>query len=597
MFNYGSDNHDLLWNSVSGDHEAVQKRAGLTHAKVAVAQYWPFLSRAVSQKDFENRLSLTQDRIAALVPAESFEDVLASLRDDFRALAGKGENPFAKDDDSDDDEADNDDKDSKDDDSDDDSDDSDDSKSDDDDDDDDDDSKKSNFPPKKKSDSKKDSDSDDSEVDHQKPDFLRGKKTSAHQDYAETTLPIDTIPGAPANNSYQPDPNKAWRYHQGYEGLTAPVNNGDSQGPDGFPVNLAEGEGRSNTKMIEYQLTPGTWTQHDGMPERPMPFSQQRGYMPVNASTQGVACTDGNCKAYHWSTAGKRYGLPSDHKGQTENVGLKPITTSYHYDADGFVVTSGALDEALTWGAGVGLGTAVPLAGRYLLDVPDAISGNHAHNQGYDQGHSDGFHGRPRKVTEGGEGLHFYRHRYNSGYSEGYEHGLELAQKPSKTSGLEYVANKYIKQQGGKWVIIQKGTGKVLSHHDSEEEANASFRAMEMHKHEGALRFDRDGFVVEADNGRGVDQLHDPVPGQPQRHNPFYFQEGSSMGGNAGFPTDPAKEPLPNNLDDIYGDVAPVSSSGSAEGQVDGDGYSRLNSTSSLRFDAQGYLVEPPNFT
>lgn len=46
---------------------------------------------------------------------------------------------------------------------------------------------------------------------------------------------------------------------------------------------------------------------------------------------------------------------------------------------------------------------------------------------------------------------------------------------------------KYIKRQGDKWVVIQKGTGKVLSHHDSREKAIASFRAMMMNKH-GAIR-------------------------------------------------------------------------------------------------------------
>jgi hypothetical protein len=477
---YGSDNHDLLWNMVSGDHERVQKQASLAHAKVAVAQYWPFLSRATSQDDFENRLSLTLDRIAARVPAETFEDVVNSLRDDFRALAGnknvwgddkddvdgeefckecehpipghytncplhrsnipgkkkesaKGENPFAKDDDSDDDEADDDDKDSKsnnnsDDDSD--NNDSDDDKKSDDDDDSDDDSDDDK--------SKDDSDSDDSEglsdKDHQKPDFLRDKKTATN---------------------YQPDPNAAWRYHPGYEQLRAPVDNGALQDSDGFPQDLAAGEYAGAEQKWQLQLTPGTWTQHDGMPERPMPFSQQRGYMPVNASLQ--------------------------------------------FDAQGFVI--------------------------------------------------------------------------------------------------EKTANQYIKQQGGKWVILQKGTGKVLSHHDSQEEAEASFRAMEMHKHQGALHFDAQGFVVQADNGRGVDALQDPVPGQPQRHNPFYFQEGSNMGSNAGFPTDPSKEPLFNNMDEIYGEQPPVSSSGSAEGQVDGDGYSRLNSTSALHYDAEGYLVEPRIFT
>jgi hypothetical protein len=43
--------------------------------------------------------------------------------------------------------------------------------------------------------------------------------------------------------------------------------------------------------------------------------------------------------------------------------------------------------------------------------------------------------------------------------------------------------NPYIHKQGDKWVIVQKGTGKVLSHHDTRAKAEASFRAMEMHKH------------------------------------------------------------------------------------------------------------------
>jgi hypothetical protein len=49
------------------------------------------------------------------------------------------------------------------------------------------------------------------------------------------------------------------------------------------------------------------------------------------------------------------------------------------------------------------------------------------------------------------------------------------------------ISNKYIKHRGDKWVIIQKGTGKVLSEHDSEVKAEASFRAMEMHKHHGGI--------------------------------------------------------------------------------------------------------------
>lgn len=69
---------------------------------------------------------------------------------------------------------------------------------------------------------------------------------------------------------------------------------------------------------------------------------------------------------------------------------------------------------------------------------------------------------------------------------EHYDAGGEEGGGEEKEATL-HQANKYIKQQGDSWVIIQKGTGKVLSHHDSEEKANAAFRAMEMHKHEGSL--------------------------------------------------------------------------------------------------------------
>jgi hypothetical protein len=41
----------------------------------------------------------------------------------------------------------------------------------------------------------------------------------------------------------------------------------------------------------------------------------------------------------------------------------------------------------------------------------------------------------------------------------------------------------YIKERDGKWVILQKGAGKVLSHHDTREKAISSFKAMMAHKH------------------------------------------------------------------------------------------------------------------
>lgn len=50
------------------------------------------------------------------------------------------------------------------------------------------------------------------------------------------------------------------------------------------------------------------------------------------------------------------------------------------------------------------------------------------------------------------------------------------------------MANKYIHKSGKQYVITQKGTGKILSHHASRAKAAASFRAMEWAKHRGKRR-------------------------------------------------------------------------------------------------------------
>ena len=50
------------------------------------------------------------------------------------------------------------------------------------------------------------------------------------------------------------------------------------------------------------------------------------------------------------------------------------------------------------------------------------------------------------------------------------------------------VANQYVEKRGDKWVVTQKGTGKVLSTHDTKEKAEASFRAMMVNKHGGSRK-------------------------------------------------------------------------------------------------------------
>jgi hypothetical protein len=57
---------------------------------------------------------------------------------------------------------------------------------------------------------------------------------------------------------------------------------------------------------------------------------------------------------------------------------------------------------------------------------------------------------------------------------------------PNVTASL-HTANQYIRKDGDDWVITQKGTGKVLSRHDSEAKAQSAFEAMESHMH-GSLQ-------------------------------------------------------------------------------------------------------------
>lgn len=66
------------------------------------------------------------------------------------------------------------------------------------------------------------------------------------------------------------------------------------------------------------------------------------------------------------------------------------------------------------------------------------------------------------------------------GYSASGHHVCDThANHFSKSAEYHYVKP----AGGGKYKIIQKGTGKTLSTHDSKEEAESAFRAMEMHMH------------------------------------------------------------------------------------------------------------------
>jgi hypothetical protein len=114
----------------------------------------------------------------------------------------------------------------------------------------------------------------------------------------------------------------------------------------------------------------------------------------------------------------------------------------------------------------------------------------------------------------------------------------------SSTGSLQAWANQYIKRQGDSWVITQKGTGKVLSHHDSQEEAEASFRAMMESKHGVSLRAQADGVSIErptAENptGRGSDEFQATHWDNIVQQRPMQAPDGSG-GRNINSPVLPA---------------------------------------------------------
>lgn len=49
------------------------------------------------------------------------------------------------------------------------------------------------------------------------------------------------------------------------------------------------------------------------------------------------------------------------------------------------------------------------------------------------------------------------------------------------------MANHWVQKRGTYWVVVQRGSNKVLSRHRSKSQADASFRAMEMGKHGGTF--------------------------------------------------------------------------------------------------------------
>lgn len=75
-----------LWFEASRDVEAETATRALTTAKIATVGVWPFLAVAESDDEFELRLEYAMPRLSSLVDDDTLDALLASLREDWKAL-------------------------------------------------------------------------------------------------------------------------------------------------------------------------------------------------------------------------------------------------------------------------------------------------------------------------------------------------------------------------------------------------------------------------------------------------------------------------------------------------------------------------------
>jgi hypothetical protein len=376
--------------------------------------------------------------------------------------------------------------------------------------------------------------------------------------------------GVKQATNYKPDPDATRRYYAPYEQIKSPVNNGALQDSDGFVIDLAQGEDRANEVIEQRQLTPGTWTNHDAMPERPMPFSQQNfGYQPVGSKTAKGP--------YHswWSDGEDRSRVPtlpikSWEQSQADHGDMYPNNRTYMQDHDHG-----------------------PFACGHNTPCPWPVRDEPC--QAFE-------HMEPHKKCEDCQ---------TDDYRESQKKTSSFLDKEGFLVESDEKAPYRLKEEGGRWFVVNKdGEKKEEKGYSSKGEARQHQKALyanvpgaaesaeEDEKKKGKTSsFDKEGFLVEAGDypgGRANQPLQDPVPGAPTRVNPYYFSGGpEGLGGdNPDFPQDPAPV-VEDRVNELYGDVAPAQSQGDTSPTSDGKGYSRSQGSRNFNVTA---VDRPPRF-
>jgi hypothetical protein len=310
-----------------------------------------------------------------------------------------------------------------------------------------------------------------------------GARTAAQQESDEIPHPTKpssadptSVKNAPGSTNYQPDPAQAWRYHypipaptEAFGGQpTGPGSGsmnfpdqaaGSSIGADGFPIDVAQGESAGAAAAIQNQLTPGQWVvpPDAGWPAASLPNAatgQVTGSR--HQATEGAVPTPGANPNYF---AQGTQGMTGPPQFPPDPSGDEPKTDN-HLD-DGYfggqppVSSSGSAEGRVDGGY-------THQASLVLQEMPGRYE---AHMYGADSFPVGAWPSRQAALVD------------CDAFAEQY---AQLHRVAVRKVFSDY---QYVKKRGDKWVITQKGTGKVLSEHGSEEDAKASFRAMMQSKH------------------------------------------------------------------------------------------------------------------
>lgn len=479
-----------LWTLASRDAEAEQQHERMVRAKVAVATFWPFLSAAMSEHEFGHRLALVEDRVEELFPEPGFRDqVVASLHEDYRStkLAAVGPTP------------------------------------------------------------------PEGGGEHPgNPDYFAvgpeaGPNTGSDGQFAQ--FPAGPDPYNPMNEQYpmQPGqwtvpPDKAWvdrpmqfgatltaRTAVDYQGegvQTGPIGSSNpaffDQGSDGlqgdgFAPDVSPPEPDERVDMVGSQPPAGSQPAQNRTAGR---------YVLAEKDNHG-ACAHCNSPVY-------REGDTWKHLGGNPGHGVR-LPDEHPWVANAQASRVMAARKPLAKGEWV-----KTLADHHDPDQHFDLPAGHVGRIDHVTGPEDDELGRDFAAVR------VEHPKAELGYTYIEPGNLRRTQaptppKPKKKPYNPFQANyQYVKPNpdGDGYVVTQKGTGKVLSHHDTQEDAEASFRAMEMHKHEGARHVARWVFAdaSSSDMGSGANSGSTPAQVDPTAAPPAPGSMEGGPGSTAGAP-------------------------------------------------------------